>query len=442
MDEHISLNVFMHYNKPMKNIIDYIKEYGNLTFEEYPFNNVDSLILSQISYIKFENSSIDIESEIHLLSDFENEIDTLCMDTRVPELNEELFLQFIHSLRYEAITISHLQTNFDKDNEKQFCAMTYHLPNQTDYIAFRGTDASFVGWKEDFNLCFQENIPSQISALNYVNNYKTNHKLILGGHSKGANLALYAGIHTHNPIYCIYNHDGPGFLTPYQTDKKVFKTIPQSSVIGLLLEETNNYQIIQSDAISILQHDPFTWHVENGDFIYLKQNDQLSKHTQSTLSKWLKSIDVNTRKQVIDTIYSIFSDYENPKDLRKNIDIAEMIKSIQNVDSQTKKMIIETVVLLSKGEVDSKKIRVEFSLEDMDMSEFQDGATYTQIKDYVLEHSGLKVSNLYISQIKRKCGIGVGKNYNLPKSEDSRQPQCPPEKEKAIREAFKYFGMI
>ena len=103
---------------------------------------------------------------------------------------------------------------------------------------------------------------------------------------------------------------------------------------------------------------------------------------------------------------------------------------------------IETVVLLSKGEVDSKKIRVEFSLEDMDMSEFQDGATYTQIKDYVLEHSGLKVSNLYISQIKRKCGIEVGKNYNLPKSEDSRQPLCPPEKEKAIREAFKYFGII
>ena len=103
---------------------------------------------------------------------------------------------------------------------------------------------------------------------------------------------------------------------------------------------------------------------------------------------------------------------------------------------------VETVVLLSKGEVDSKKIRVEFSLEDMDMSEFQDGATYPQIKEYVLEHNGLKVSNLYISQIKRKCGIGVGKNYNLPKSEDSRQPQCPQEKGKAIREAFKYFGMI
>mgnify|MGYP000472564248 CR=1 FL=1 len=118
------------------------------------------------------------------------------------------------------------------------------------------------------------------------------------------------------------------------------------------------------------------------------------------------------------------------------------IRKVKATDMFPMSVHVETVVLLSKGEVDSKKIRVEFSLEDMDMSEFQDGATYTQIKDYVLEHSGLKVSNLYISQIKRKCGIEVGKNYNLPKSEDSRQPQCPPEKEKAIREAFKYFGMI
>lgn len=104
---------------------------------------------------------------------------------------------------------------------------------------------------------------------------------------------------------------------------------------------------------------------------------------------------------------------------------------------------VETVVLLSKGEIDSKNIRVEFPLEDMDMSEFQDGATYPQIKAYVLEHSGLKVSSLYISQVKRKCGLDVGKNYNLPKSEDTRQvPTCPPEKEKAIRDALQYFGMI
>ena len=130
------------------------------------------------------------------------------------------------------------------------------------------------------------------------------------------------------------------------------------------------------------------------------------------------------------------------RDVKRLADLGYTAQRACAVDMFPRADHIETVVLLSKGKVDSKKIRVEFSLEDMDMSEFQDGATYTQIKDYVLEHSGLKVSNLYISQIKRKCGIEVGKNYNLPKSEDSRQPQCPPEKEKAIREAFKYFGMI
>ena len=130
------------------------------------------------------------------------------------------------------------------------------------------------------------------------------------------------------------------------------------------------------------------------------------------------------------------------RDVKRLADLGYTAQRACAVDMFPRADHVETVVLLSKGEVDSKKIRVEFSLEDMDMSEFQDGATYTQLKDYVLEHSGLKVSNLYISQIKRKCGIGVGKNYNLPKSEDSRQPQCPPEKEKAIREAFKYFGII
>ena len=135
-----------------------------------------------------------------------------------------------------------------------------------------------------------------------------------------------------------------------------------------------------------------------------------------------------------------------PTSLARDLELLQgrgyQVERIGCVDLFPSTYHVETVVLLSKGEVDSKKIRVEFSLEDMDMSEFQNGATYPQIKEYVLEHTGLKVSNLYISQIKRKCGIEVGKNYNLPKSEDSRQPQCPPEKEKAIREAFKYFGMI
>ena len=103
---------------------------------------------------------------------------------------------------------------------------------------------------------------------------------------------------------------------------------------------------------------------------------------------------------------------------------------------------VETVVLLSKGEIDSKRIRVEFPLDNMDIAAFREKATYPQIKNYVLENTGLKVSSLYISQIKRKCGLDVSDSYNKPKSEDSRVPQCPPEKEEAIIDALKHFGMI
>lgn len=118
------------------------------------------------------------------------------------------------------------------------------------------------------------------------------------------------------------------------------------------------------------------------------------------------------------------------------------LKDVTPVDQFPHTVHVETVVLLSKGEIDSKKVRVEFSLEDMDMSGFQKGATYEQIKAYVLEHTGLKVSSLYISQIKRKCGLDVGQNYNLSKKEDAKVPKCPPEKEAAIRDALKYFQMI
>lgn len=130
------------------------------------------------------------------------------------------------------------------------------------------------------------------------------------------------------------------------------------------------------------------------------------------------------------------------RDVRILVDGGYSIQKVQPIDMFPQTAHVETVVLLSKGEIDSKKVRVEFSLEDMDMSGFQKGATYEQIKAYVLEHTGLKVSSLYISQIKRKCGLDVGQNYNLSKKEDAKVPKCPPEKEAAIRDALKYFQMI
>lgn len=135
----------------------------------------------------------------------------------------------------------------------------------------------------------------------------------------------------------------------------------------------------------------------------------------------------------------------NPSTLAKNLAVLSEryeVRQIVPFDMFPHTANLETVVLLSKGEIDSKKVRVEFSLEDMDMSGFQQGATYEQIKAYVLEKHGLKVSSLYISQVKRKCGLDVGQNYNLSKKEDAKVPQCPPEKEAAIMEALKHFHMV
>ena len=151
------------------------------------------------------------------------------------------------------------------------------------------------------------------------------------------------------------------------------------------------------------------------------------------------------RRQLIEALISEIQIYPERqangqwlKSIKFKLPIIEEDMSI-SLDNEEQ---VETVVLLSKGEIDSKKVRVEFSLEDMDMSGFQKGATYEQIKAYVLEHSGLKVSSLYISQIKRKCGLEVGQNYNLSKKEDAKVPQCPPEKESAIREALKFYNLI
>ena len=130
------------------------------------------------------------------------------------------------------------------------------------------------------------------------------------------------------------------------------------------------------------------------------------------------------------------------RDVKRFAEMGYLARRAVAVDLFPRTRHVETVVLLSKGEIDSKKVRVEFSLEDMDMSGFQKGATYEQIKAYVLKHTGLKVSSLYISQVKRKCGLDVGQNYNLSKKEDAKVPQCPPEKEAAIMDALKHFQML
>ena len=239
------------------------------------------------------------------------------------------------------------------------------------------------------------------------------------------------------------------------TDKTVFDLYCGTGTIGQIMAEAGSKKVLGieliEEAVVAANENAKRNHLENCTFLagdVLKMVDELEERPDLIIVDPPRD---GIHPKAIGKIIA-FGAPEivyvscKPTSLARDLEIFQQegyqVERVKLMDMFPRTVHVETVVLLSKGEVDSKKIRVEFSLEDMDMSEFQDGATYPQIKEYVLEHTGLKVSNLYISQIKRKCGIGVGKNYNLPKSEDSRQPQCPPEKEKAIREAFKYFGMI
>ena len=239
------------------------------------------------------------------------------------------------------------------------------------------------------------------------------------------------------------------------TDKTVFDLYCGTGTIGQIMAEAGSKKVLGieliEEAVVAANENAKRNHLENCTFLagdVLKMVDELEERPDLIIVDPPRD---GIHPKAIGKIIA-FGAPEivyvscKPTSLARDLEIFQQegyqVERVKLMDMFPRTVHVETVVLLSKGEVDSKKIRVEFSLEDMDMSEFQDGATYPQIKEYVLEHTGLKVSNLYISQIKRKCGIGVGKNYNLPKSEDSRQPQCPQEKEKAIREAFKYFGMI
>ena len=205
------------------------------------------------------------------------------------------------------------------------------------------------------------------------------------------------------------------------------KFVPDEQVVTNLITNTKQgLFLFDSNSIS---HEVYHYIIDSSDLI--KQNGH-------KIIIAINSSDNNILSKMLSKPFSLRYQFSSIE-LRQNQNKADELGLSRRKTKQTN---VETVVLLSKGEIDSKKVRVEFSLEDMDMSGFQKGATYEQIKAYVLEHTGLKVSSLYISQIKRKCGLDVGQNYNLSKKEDAKVPKCPPEKEAAIRDALKYFQMI
>lgn len=348
----------------MDTIVDYIQE-EQRTFEESHFTPLDSLTLSTLAYCNFETSPL-VEfctadrillHDVMALSD--HDVLTSGSWLEDSDLTSAFYLAVMASRRLRDVHIAFYVNETSGAVEKQFSAMSFFLPDDTVYLAFRGTDGSFAGWKEDFNLCFKNVIPSQVAALRYVSGIASScaMPLLLGGHSKGGNLAEYAALCSDECIYdriiAVYNHDGPSFLDSPSPridqasfQAKLHKTVPATSVIGLFLEQRPEYGIVQSNALPVFSHSPFTWAVNGDDFVY---EDQLKKSTaifDKTLNDWLQNVSSNQRERFIDTMYELFmatnasSWSEFQTNLFKNM--RRMLSRGNQLDAETKKLVLHT----------------------------------------------------------------------------------------------------
>ena len=301
------------------NILEYAqKELSK--FEENEFCEVDSLVLSQLSYMFFDTivGGINEKSrpikikDTYMLEHMPDMLNTV----RLPEENKKLLCALSGNPRFRDIKMNWYVNEVDSRTEKQFSAVCFILDRKTAYVAFRGTDASFVGWKEDFNMAFMERVPAQEQAAEYLNyvSKKLPRSLIVGGHSKGGNLAVYAATEcrasVQKRIKAVYCHDGPGFKAGFleksrykSISDRVFKTVPQSSIIGMLLDNQQDYTVIKSNRTGIMQHDPYSWQIENGGFIELEDVNKRAKLIDKTLSNWLDSLSQKERERFVEVFF-------------------------------------------------------------------------------------------------------------------------------------------
>ena len=237
--------------------------------------------------------------------------------TRVP-LDLQLLQQAANSTRFGSVRLFRYVESFQEQQEQQFSATTFLLDNDTAYVAFRGTDNTLVGWKEDFNMSFQSEVPSQTAAAAYLQEFSalSIHHILVGGHSKGGNLAVFAAVKAppvlQARIQAVYNNDGPGFCSDilhsvayYQILHKVHTFVPEASIVGMLLEHEEDYQVIASTQHGFLQHDPYSWCVNGADWYYLPETSSTSQRLDVSLKHWIASMQPAERERMVDTIFHL-----------------------------------------------------------------------------------------------------------------------------------------
>ncbi|MBF1049943.1 Mbeg1-like protein [Peptostreptococcus sp.] len=353
----------------MNNIMDYLDWRGDIGFDQDGLNEVDNLIFSMVAYLNFDmiRGAQTIEEASKAYKDSKKRGTSKESRDFIKKI-ERLLDKLAKTQRYRGVTISDYMYKYDHDNESQFCAMTFRFGDWI-YVAYRGTDESLVGFKEDFNMCFSAPVMAQKDAVAYLrqvlNKYR-DQEVYTGGHSKGGNLAVYSHVgidgEYRKRIVKIFNNDGPGFTeeilkTPAyrETAKKVIKLLPHGSVVGILMDDEEEYSIVKAKGDNgIVQHDGFNWDIKGTKFVKKDKFTDQSIRINQTLKLWLASLDREERNKFIDEFYglivkstdaSILGDISG-KEIQSALAI---VKNINSMDEESKEILVSAIKKLLKS---------------------------------------------------------------------------------------------
>lgn len=357
----------------MANIQNYIEWRGDISFIQSPFSRVDALILCQITYLNFDGllKDSDFSSSLtlsELAENFKNSADFEKRSDAGVLINSKtapFFLDMAKTERFKDVKITGYCSKIDLSVEEQFAAASYKLPDGTNFICYRGTDDTIVGWKEDFNLAIEDEVPAQKDAVEYLELAAENLKggLRLGGHSKGGNLAVYAGSKAEKKILkrivAIYNNDGPGFSEEkvnskefLKIEEKIDSCYPQFSIVGMLFHHIGKRSFVESDETGVMQHDPFSWHILGKDFVLVKNNDYGSKFFHDTFNEWISKLEPKQREVFIDSVFKIIesTDAKTNSELEANFakNSVKILKAINKLEPEMRKICKETIIELFK----------------------------------------------------------------------------------------------
>lgn len=363
----------------MNNIISYIEEYGDRTFEEFPFNEVDSLVLCQLSYLNYDGfvGDFDAEKAYTEASDilYSQNCEDILKGYWYTHNNRELFSAFSTSKRFGNTKLAYYVHVLNESVAAQFAAITYILPDKSIYVAFRGTDATLIGWKEDMKLAYSEPIRSQELAADYLDRVSdsVSGQFRIGGHSKGGNLAVYAAMFcahdTRKKIIEIFDNDGPGFRPEILKEghftsirNKIHKYIPRSSIVGILLEDEIEYEVIECWSIGTLQHNTYVWKSNEGEFIRSKGMTETKKRNDSALNEWIYSLSDAEVSTFIDALFDVLtaSNAKNVFDLIKDPtkSVAGAFGAYKDMDQKSKDTL--RVIIKRLIDINEEKVLEEF----------------------------------------------------------------------------------